>query len=65
MYVPTTPQDLTTIMIGDVASDFEVLEYSPATAGAVLDTLALVSGSQVSLTPDSQVGSHWCSICHE
>eukprot|EP00752_Nemacystus_decipiens_P011504 g10216.t1 len=47
-------QEMTTTMIRDVANDFEVLEYSPATAGAVLDTLALVSGSQVSLTRNSQ-----------
>lgn len=45
-------------MVGDVANDFEVLEFSPATAGAVLDTLALLSGSQTSLTSESQVRSN-------
>lgn len=51
-------------MIQDVADDFDVLEYSSATAGAVLDTLALLSGSEASLTPDSQVWEYtYCSIC--
>lgn len=48
-------QNLTETMIEDVANDFDVLDYSAATAGAVLDTLALVSGSETSLTRDSQV----------
>lgn len=42
-------------MIQDVANDFDVLEYSATTAGAVLDTLALVSGSEGLLTRDSKV----------
>lgn len=56
-------QNLTTTMIHDVANDFEFLEFSPATAGAVLDTLALVSGSETSLTSDSQVGSLKFEFC--
>lgn len=43
-------------MIGDVATDFDKLEYSVTTAGAVLDTLSLVSESDIPLTSDSQVG---------
>lgn len=43
-------------MIGDIATDFDKLEYSPTTAGAVLSTLSLVSGSEIPLTSDSQVG---------
>lgn len=42
-------------MIEDVANDFDMLEYSPTTAGAVLDTLALVSGREASMTSDSKV----------
>lgn len=44
-------------MIQDVANDFDVLEFSETTAGAVLDTLALVSGFEGSLTRDSKVSS--------
>lgn len=48
-------QNLTATMIEDVANDFDVLEYSATTAGAVLDTLSLVSGSETSMTRNSQV----------
>ena len=49
-------------MIRDVANDFEVLEYSAATARAILDTLALSSESQMPLTRDSQVRSYCTSL---
>lgn len=43
-------------MVEDVTNDFEALEYSATTAGAVLDTLALVSGGGISQGADPQVG---------
>lgn len=48
-------QNLTTTMVRSVANDFAALEYSPTTAGAVFDTLALVSGNGALLRADSQV----------
>eukprot|EP00903_Cladosiphon_okamuranus_P018201 g16743.t2 len=47
-------QNLTTTMVKSVATDFNALEYSPTTAGAVFDTLALVSVSEVLLRADVQ-----------
>lgn len=42
-------------MVQDAADDFEVLDYSTTTAGALLDTMVLVSGSENLRTSDSQV----------
>lgn len=42
-------------MVKSVANDFNSLEFSPTTAGAVFDTLALVSRNEGLLTADSQV----------
>eukprot|EP00752_Nemacystus_decipiens_P006049 g5460.t1 len=47
-------QNLTTTMVESVADDFNALEFSPTTAGAVFDTLALVSGNELLLTAESQ-----------
>ncbi|CAM9093541.1 unnamed protein product, partial [Hapterophycus canaliculatus] len=44
-------------MVEDVTSDFEALEFSATTAGAVLDTLALVSGGDIPHRTDSQVAA--------
>ncbi|CAB1100229.1 unnamed protein product [Ectocarpus sp. CCAP 1310/34] len=47
-------QGLMATMVQDAADDFEVLEYSTTTAGALLDTMVLVSGSENLRTSDSQ-----------
>ncbi|CAM9462230.1 unnamed protein product [Ectocarpus sp. 4 AP-2014] len=57
LYVPeeiAMYQGLTVTMVQDAADDFEVLEYSTTTAGALLDTMVLVSGSENLRTSDSQ-----------
>ncbi|CBJ29755.1 hypothetical protein Esi_0160_0059 [Ectocarpus siliculosus] len=57
LYVPeeiTMYQGLMATMVQDAADDFEVLEYSTTTAGALLDTMVLVSGSENLRTSDSQ-----------
>lgn len=48
---------MTSRMIEDVANDFGLMENSATTAGAVLDTLTIVSGNVTSLTALSQVGN--------
>lgn len=48
-------------MVQDAADDFEVLEYSTTTAGALLDTMVLVSASENLRTTETQVrngGNH-------
>ncbi|CAM9178731.1 unnamed protein product [Ectocarpus fasciculatus] len=47
-------QGLMATMVQDAADDFEVLEYSSTTAGALLDTMVVVSGSENLRTSDSQ-----------
>ncbi|CAM9220320.1 unnamed protein product [Ectocarpus sp. 12 AP-2014] len=57
LYVPeeiAMYQGLMATMVQDAADDFEVLEYSTTTAGALLDTMVLVSGSENLRTSDSQ-----------
>ncbi|CAM9247691.1 unnamed protein product, partial [Ectocarpus sp. 12 AP-2014] len=57
LYVPeeiSMYQGLMATMVQDAADDFEVLEYSTTTAGALLDTMVLVSGSENLRTTDSQ-----------
>ncbi|CAM9935318.1 unnamed protein product [Scytosiphon promiscuus] len=47
--------ELLEVMVSDVASDFRALECSVTTIGATIDTLALVSGVDISQRPDSKV----------
>lgn len=51
----STAQNITSRMIDDVANDFGLMENSATTAGAVLDTLIIVSANGTSLTAHSQV----------
>lgn len=51
-------QALVGVMINAVMDDFGVLEYSTTSAGAVLDTMALLSTSGDALGTASQV-SHF------
>lgn len=46
------------MLVNGAVADFGVLDYSTTAAGAVLDTLALVSGSGDALGPQSQVLQH-------
>lgn len=50
-------QTLVGVMIGATIHDFVMLDYSPTTAGAVLDTLALLSSTGDALGAESQVRS--------
>ncbi|CAM9342946.1 unnamed protein product, partial [Ectocarpus sp. 12 AP-2014] len=57
LYVPEEVamyQGLIATMVQDLSDDFEVLEYSTTTAGALIDTMVLVSGSENLRTSDSQ-----------
>lgn len=50
-------QALVGVMIDAVMDDFEILEYSTTSAGAVLDTLALLSTGGDAIGVMSQVSS--------
>lgn len=49
-------QKLVTALVSAASDDFGVLDYSTTSAGAVLDTLALLSSNPDVLGADSQVG---------
>lgn len=50
-------------MINAAVVDFGVLDYSPTSAGAVLDTLALLSSNMDALGTESQVSSYISKVC--
>lgn len=50
-------QTLATTLVSAAVADFDVLDYSTTSAGAVLDTLAILSSSPDALGTESQVGA--------
>lgn len=56
--MPVLLQNLVTALVSAAVADFGGLDYSTTAAGAVLDTLALISGSGDALGSESKVSHH-------